>query len=153
MDKRHECIKGIADGPDGRQPRSMNTPHLVMHDQMVRWWRQGRATPVSARIIEYVSCDGAWWRRRGTVWEAIPDGPFALTLSAGRARYEQACCAAGVPDGALPGPGVHDPWSVARARRRGGSCGQPEVFMPMSAVEVRPRHPISCPNGARRRHA
>ena len=133
------------------QPRVMASPQripqLVTHNQIVRWWREGRATTVSARIIDYVACDGAWWRRLGSVWEQIPDGPFALTLSAGRARYEQACCAAGIET--APDLGARDPWTVARNRRRGGGCGKPEVFLPMSAVEVRPRHPITCPARAR----
>jgi hypothetical protein len=149
MDKRYECIKGIAGRPIPGEPRVMDNPQLVTHDQVVRWWRQGRATTVSARIIEYVNCDNVWWRRLGSVWEQIPDGPFALSLSAGRERYEQACCAAGVSARAVPGTGVRDPWASARNRRRGGACGRPEVFMPMSATEVRPRHPITCPTRAR----
>src|SRR5215475_6842795 len=95
-DIRHDCVNAIAGGGHTMQPRVMASPQripqLVTHNQIVRWWREGRATTVSARIIDYVSCDGAWWRRLGSVWEQIPDGPFALTLSAGRARYEQACC-------------------------------------------------------------
>ncbi len=150
VDKRHECIKGIADNDAGEQPRHVDSPRLLRHTAMVRHWRNGLAAPVSARIIDYVSYDGAWWRRLGTVWEAIPDGPFALALEAGRARFDQACCAAGVARPHLPGPGVKDPWSSARARRRGGGCGRPPVLVPMTAAEVRPRHPIACPSRIRR---
>jgi hypothetical protein len=149
VEKRHECIKGIAGSDPEAQPRSVDSPRLLTHDAMVRRWRLGYAVPVSARIIEYVSYDGAWWRRLGAVWEAIPDGPFALALEAGRARFDQACCAAGLARPHLPEPSVRDPWSVARARRRGGSCGRSPVFLPMSATEVRPRHPIACPSRTR----
>ena len=125
MDKRHECIKGIAGSDPEAQPRGVDSPRLLTHDAMVRRWRLGHAVPVSARIIEYVSYDGAWWRRLGAVWEAIPDGPFALALEAGRSRFEQACCAAGVARPHLPEAGRHGS-VVGRAdspaRRRLRSC-------------------------------
>ncbi|HEY2795001.1 MAG TPA: hypothetical protein VGJ28_21760 [Micromonosporaceae bacterium] len=88
----------------------------MSHHAMVRRWRAGQAVPVAPRITDYAWCDGVWWRRIRAAWEAIPDGPFALALSAGRARIHELT-------GGTDTLGRSDPWTAERNRlRMGRSC-------------------------------
>jgi hypothetical protein len=93
----------------------------MSHAAMVAAWRADRAAPVSLRIIDYARYDGVWWRRAGGAWESIPDGPFALSLSAGRDRLY--ALTGGLDEKPASG---RDPWSAARSRiRMGGRCPHP----------------------------
>jgi len=86
------------------------------HERMVRRWQQGDAYPVSPRVTDYAYCDGGWWRRTGgrrRGWTSIPDGPFAMALTAGRERLWSLT-------GGLDADRHRDPWSVARNRLRSG---------------------------------
>jgi hypothetical protein len=113
----------------------------MTHSRMVQRWRAGLAEPVSPGILSYVTFDGCWWRRHGGAWESIPDGAFALALSAGHARLAAARRVAGLP----PIPRDRDPWTVARNRRRsGGRCGRPASPWPVLAVDLRPVPPVRC---------
>ena len=126
----------------------MDTPRIaaaatrtIAHSRMVQRWRAGLAEPVSAGILSYVTYDGCWWRRSGTTWESIPDGPFAMALTAGHARLAAARRLAGIP----PIPRGRDPWTVARNRHRsGGRCGRAPVPWPMRATDLRPVPPVTC---------
>jgi hypothetical protein len=90
----------------------------IPHPRMVAAWRTGHASPVSGRITDYARYDGIWWRRAGGSWESIPDGPFALSLSAGRNRL--LALTGGLDEKPASG---RDPWSAARSRMRmGGTC-------------------------------
>lgn len=93
----------------------------MSHEEMLRHWRTGSAYPVSPRITDYAYCDGGWWRRTGgraSTWTSIPDGPFAMTLSAGHERLWSLT-------GGLDADRHRDPWSVARNRlRTSAACGQ-----------------------------
>jgi hypothetical protein len=90
----------------------------MSHRQMVAAWRLGRAYPVSPRITDYAYCDGSWWRRGGGEWTSIPDGPFAMSLTAGRERLWSLT-------GGLDADRHRDPWSVARNRLRTSAiCGR-----------------------------
>ena len=103
----------------------MNAADVAYHDErtmphatMVARWRAGQALPVSIRITDYVRYQGLWWRRTRDGWETIPDGPFALTLSAGRDRL--LALTGGLEEKPASG---RDPWSAGRNRRRmGGDC-------------------------------
>ncbi len=124
------------------------TTLTMSHPRMVRQWRRGRVEPVSDQVIDYVSHEGVWWRRSGATWTSLPDGPFALVLSASQARLAEArrngpACAAVTPPTLSA-----DPWTAARNRRRsGGTCGKPPVFMPMRATDLRPSRLATCPHG------
>ena len=123
------------------EARTGTEPRTMSHHRMVRHWRLGLADPVSPQIIAYVHYDGVWWSRRRTTWTAIPDGPFALSLSAGRARLAGAARAAGVE----PAPRDRDPWAAARNRlRMGVACGKAPTPWPMRATDLRPCPPTIC---------
>jgi hypothetical protein len=121
----------------------------MSHHRMIRQWRSGHAEPVSPHVIDYVSHGGVWWRRSGSTWTSVPDGPFALVLSASQARLAEAR-RAGPACGATTPPALSaDPWTAARNRRRsGGRCGKPRAFMPMRATDLRPHQPARCPHGS-----
>ena len=110
----------------------------LSHHRMVQRWRAGLVQPVSAEILSYVRFDGAWWRRTAGMWESVPDGSLAETLTAAHARYS-----GGGPCAASRGD--RDPWTVARNRRRTGSCDLPPAFLPMRATDLRPFPPAVCP--------
>lgn len=114
---------------------------IMRHPRMLRMWRAGLAEPVSSRLIDYLSYTGVWWRRSGTTWTAIPDGPLTLVLSAGQARLALAARNAGL----TPPARIGDPWSALRNRHRsGGACGKTPAFMPMRATDLRPHQPVAC---------
>jgi len=93
-------------------------PQTMSHSRMLQQWRQGVVHLVSPRIPEYVRYDDLWWRRSKGQWESIPNGPFALILTAGRARLQSLT-------GGLDNDERRDPWSVARDRMRlGGTCSR-----------------------------
>lgn len=96
----------------------LHQPQTMSHHHMVARWRRGEAVPVSPGITEYSYCDGAWWRRGRNGWESIPDGPFALALSAGRARIHRLTAG-------LDTLGRVDPWTAARNRLRMGRGCRP----------------------------
>ncbi|HKE63144.1 MAG TPA: hypothetical protein VKB59_00670 [Micromonosporaceae bacterium] len=111
----------------------------LSHHRMVQRWRAGLVEPVSAEILSFVRFDGAWWRRTAGMWESVPDGSLAETLTAARARHaDGAACAA---------RGSRDPWTIARNRRRTGGCDQPPAFLPIRATDLRPFPPAVCPRG------
>jgi|SRR5215475_3280863 len=126
-------------GLAAHRDRAGHVTRTMSHDRMVQRWRSGLAEPVSPEIISYVRYDGAWWRRAGRVWQAIPDGPLAGALAAGHDRLstrdESESC----------DPRGRDPWTIARNRHRSGvSCGRPPAFMPMRATDLRPFPSVAC---------
>jgi hypothetical protein len=134
---------------DSLDRAAATTTQTMPHHRMIRQWRRGLAEPVSAQVIDYVSHEGVWWRRSGETWTSVPDGPFALVLSASQARLAQARRNAPACSASTPPTLSADPWTAARNRRRsGGSCGKPPAFMPMRATDLRPHRPATCPHGS-----
>jgi hypothetical protein len=128
-----------------QRDRAGHVIRTMSHHQMVRQWRSGLAEPVSPEIISYVRYDGAWWRRAGAVWQAIPDGPLAGALAAGHDRLAARVDGDSCDDADRCDPRGRDPWTVARNRHRSGvTCGRPPAFMPMRATDLRPFPSIVC---------
>ena len=102
--------------------RAEAAPQTMTHRHMLSRWRRGHALPVAPNMTEYVACDGVWYRRVPGGWASIPDGAFALALSAGQARLAQ--LRDSMPEALHGSPRSNrDPWSAARNRlRMGRSC-------------------------------